>query len=222
VGNVAGWHSTIFGPYFIVGAILSGLSAVVTIMFILRKTLKHMTYFMRPEHFDAIGKLILVFSMAWAYFFFSDYLLGWYGGEEAGRQLLTLHAEGPTAWIWYLMLFGNIVVPWLTLWNKKIRSTPWAMFLITLLVNVAMFAERYTIVPLTLGKQRFPFDWGEYSPRLPEIAIVVGSFCLFMFLYLVMSRLIPMVPVWEVQEGQKAHSLRKVGKTHVPSVSELE
>ncbi len=222
VGVVAGWHSTIFGPYFIVGAILSGVSAVVTILFILRQTMLHMDYFIRAEHFDALGKLVLIFSMAWAYFFFNEYLLHWYGGEEVIRDLLTLHATGPTAWIWYLMLICNVAVPWLTLWNKRIRRTPWMMFIITLLINVGMFAERYTIIPLTLGHQRLPFDWGQYSPRPVELSIVIGTLFLFMFLYTIASRLIPLVPVWEVQEGQMAHSLRRVGKTEVPSVSELE
>lgn len=222
VGQVVGWHSTIFGPYFIVGAILSGVSAVVTILVILRATLKNMTYFIRPEHLDALGKLILVFSMAWAYFFFNDYMVTWYGGGQAERDLITFHANGPTAWIWYTMLICNVVIPWLTLWNKKIRSTPWAMFIITLLVNVGMFAERYTIIPLTLGHQRSPFDWGEYNPSLTDTGIVFGSFCLFILLYLLASRLIPMIPVWEVREGQEAHILRKVGKTIVPSVTDLE
>lgn len=222
VGVVSGWHSTIFGPYFIIGAILSGVSAVVTILYILRSNLKNMNYFIRPEHFDALGKLILVFSMAWAYFFFNEYLVNWYGGDDTIRQLLTFHATGPSAWIWYVMLICNIVIPWLTLWNKKIRRTPLAMFIITILVNIGMFAERFTIIPLTLGHQRNPFDWGEYNPQPVEIAIVLGTFCLFMFLYLLASRLIPLVPVWEVQEGQMAHRKIKVGKTEVPAVAELE
>jgi molybdopterin-containing oxidoreductase family membrane subunit len=96
------------------------------------------------------------------------------------------------------------------------------MFIITLLINVGMYAERYTIIPLTLGHQRSPFDWGMYNPRLTEISIALGTLCLFMFLYLLASRLIPLVPVWEVQEGQMAHRLRKVGKAEVPSVTELE
>jgi molybdopterin-containing oxidoreductase family membrane subunit len=222
VSQVAGWHSTIFGPYFIVGAILSGVSAVVMILFILRSTMANMKYFIRKEHFDALGKLVLIFSMAWAYFWFNEYLLEWYGGEQAARELLTFHAKGPAAWVWYLMLIGNIAIPWLTLWSKKIRTTPWLMFIITTIINLAMYAERYTIIPRTLSHQRLPFDWGLYNPRPIEIAISLGSLCFFMFLYVVASRVIPLVPVWEVQEGQEAHTLRKVGRTRVPSVSELE
>jgi Ni/Fe-hydrogenase subunit HybB-like protein len=222
VSQVGGWQSTIFGPYFIVGAILSGVSAVVTILYILRKTMKHMTYFIRPEHFDGLGKLVLIFSMTWAYFFFNEYLLQWYGGYQVARDLLTFHANGPTAWIWYLMLICNIVIPCLTLWNRKLRRTPWAIFIVTLLVNVGMFAERYTIIPLSLQEQRMPFDWGIYTPRVTEVAIVLGTFCLFIFLYMVVSRLIPIIPVWEVREGQMAHTLRKVGKTRVPAITEMD
>jgi Ni/Fe-hydrogenase subunit HybB-like protein len=222
VAQTTGWHSTIFGPYFIVGAILSGVSAVVMILFILQKTMLNMKYFIRNEHFDALGKLVLVFSMTWAYFFFNDYILNWYGGEQAARDLITFHATGPEAWIWYVMLICNVAIPWLTLWNKKIRTTPWIMFVITLLINIGMYAERYTIIPLTMGHQRLPFDWGNYAPRLTEISLAFGSLCLFMLLYLLASRLIPLIPVWEVQEGQMGHSLKRLGKTKVASVTELD
>ncbi|HZW02527.1 MAG TPA: hypothetical protein VFF68_01270, partial [Anaerolineaceae bacterium] len=93
---------------------------------------------------------------------------------------------------------------------------------ITLLINVGMYAERYTIIPLTLGHQRMPFDWGVYTPRPIELSIALGTLGLFSLLYLLASRLIPLIPVWEVQEGQMAHTLRRVGKTKVPSVTELE
>ncbi len=222
VSQMAGWNSTIFGPYFIVGAILSGVSAVITILIVLRGTLKHMTYFIRPEHIDALGKLVLIFSMAWGYFFFNDYLVSWYGGYEVTRKILTLHASGPTAWIWYCMLIFNVLIPWLTLWNKKWRRTPWLMFIVTILINVGMYFERYTIVPMTLAHQRLPFDWGQYSPRVADTLIPIGTFLFFILLYLLASRLIPLIPVWEVREGQEAHIVRKVGKTHVPSVSDLD
>jgi len=222
VSMVSGWQSTIFGPYFIIGAILSGVSAVVTILYILRSTLKNMDYFIRKEHFDALGKLILVFSMSWAYFFFNEYILSWYGGDAALKQVITLHATGPSAWVWYTMLICNVAIPWLFLWSKKFRRTPWLMFIITLLVNVGMYAERYTIIPLTLGHQRSPFDWGIYNPTIIEVSIALGTLCLFILLYLLASRVIPLVPVWEVQEGQMSHTFRKIGKTEIPSVTELE
>jgi Ni/Fe-hydrogenase subunit HybB-like protein len=222
IGVVALWDSTIFGPYFIVGAILSGVSAVVMILYVLRSTMLHMEYFIRLEHFDALGKLVLIFSMAWAYFFFNDFLLTWYGGDLASRVVLRAHFAGERAWIWYLMLICNIAIPWALLWNRRVRRTPLLMFIIMALVNVGMYAERFVIIPLTLAEQRIPFLWGDYMPQITDVAIVLGTFCLFMFLYMVMSRLIPLVPVWEVQEGQMSHSLRKIGKAEIPSVTELE
>jgi Ni/Fe-hydrogenase subunit HybB-like protein len=139
------------------------------------------------------------------------------------KQLLTFHATGPEAWIWYTMLVCNIVIPWLTLWNKKFRRTPLAIFIVTLLINIGMYFERLTIIPFSLRTQRSPFDWGsELRPQFTDLGIVIGSFCLFIFLYLVMSRLIPLVPVWEIQEGQTAHQLRKIGKAKVKSVTELD
>jgi molybdopterin-containing oxidoreductase family membrane subunit len=222
VSQTPGWHSTIFGPYFIIGAILSGVSAVVTILYLLRRFMPNMKYFIRMEHFDGLGTLILIFSMAWGYFFFNEYILHWYGGEQAVRDLISFHASGPDAWIWYLMLICNFAIPMLTLWNKTLRRTPWAIFIVTLLVNVGMYCERLTIIPMTLSHGRSPFDWGELSLGFADVAIPVGSLCFFVFLYLLASRVIPLVPVWEVQEGQEAHVLRQIGKTKVPAVSELE
>jgi Ni/Fe-hydrogenase subunit HybB-like protein len=220
--QVIGWSSTIFGPYFIIGAILSGVSAVIMILAVLRATMPGYDYFIRAEHFEGIAKLVLIFSMAWGYFFFNDFILNWYGGVQSARDLLVSHATGPESWIWYTMIICNVAVPCLTLWNKKIRRSPWAMFVITFLINVGMFCERFTIIPMTLARQRLPFDWGDYIPRWTDFSIAIGSLCLFIFLYLIMSRLIPLVPVWEVQEGQEAHRMRKIGKTELPSVTELE
>jgi len=216
-----GWSSTIFGPYFVVGALHSGIAAVAMVLVIIRSTMKHMTYFIRPEHFDAIGKLMLVVSMTWAYFFFNDYMVQWYGGDKFTRILLEFHEKGPLGWIWFLMLIFNVAIPWLTLWNKRVRSTPWAMFIIGLLINIGMWFERYIIIPISLTINRMPFTWGEYKPGA-EIPLSIGTLAFFILLYMIASRLVPLVPVWEVQEGQHAHSLRRVGKAVAPTVSELE
>ncbi|HEX9029338.1 MAG TPA: NrfD/PsrC family molybdoenzyme membrane anchor subunit [Anaerolineales bacterium] len=215
------WHSSIYGPFFIAGAIFSGISAVVMILFLVRSTMLHMKYFIRPEVFDSLGKLILIFSFTWTYFYFSEYLLEWYGGDKASRYIWDNLTHGPWSWVWYGMLICNIVIPWLTLWNKRIRRTPWMMFVIGFLVNLGMYAERFLIVPTEISRNRFPFQWGDYMPRI-ELLISIGSISLFLLLYALASRLIPLIPVWEVQEGQIAHSLRRIGKTEVPSVSEIE
>ena len=112
VATRPGWSSTIFGPYFVVGALHSGLAAVTMVLFIIRRTMKNMKYFIRPEHFDALGKLMLIISMAWAYFFFNDYMVEWYGGESMARILQKFLQTGPLAWMLFLMLICNIVDPW--------------------------------------------------------------------------------------------------------------
>ena len=217
--RMVGWHTTIFGPFFVVGAILSGVSAVAMVLIIVRGTMKNMKYFIRPEHFDAIGKLILIVSMGWAYFFYNEFMLEWYGGEVTGHAVLDFLLSSP---VWWIMLTCNMVIPFVTLWSKKVRRTPWMLFTVTALINVGMYFERVVIINWIPFRNRMPFDWGDYMPRPIEISITIGSFCLFALLYVVMSRLIPLIPVWEVKEGQVSHSVRKVGKASISSVAELE
>ncbi|MBM4457699.1 MAG: polysulfide reductase [Chloroflexi bacterium] len=216
-----GWHSSIFGPYFVTGAIFSGVSAVISVLLVVRKTMG-LGYFLRQEHFDALAKLVLVFSLAWTYFFFNDYLVEWYGGEWVGHQLLTLQARGPVAPLWYAMLFFNIAVPVLTLWNKRVRRSPIALFLITIGINIGMYLERYIIIPGFLQRNRLPFDWGAYNPQPVELSIAIGTLAFFSLLYLLASKVVPLIPVWEVLEGQLSHTRRRIGKTVVTSVAELE
>lgn len=216
-----GWRSSIFGPFFVVGAIFSGVSAVISVLLVVRKTM-NLQYFLRKEHFDALAKLVLIFSFAWTYFFFNEYLVEWYGGEWVGHQLLTFTARGPVAPLWYAMLFFNILVPWATLWNKRVRQSPLALFLVTIGINIGMYLERYVIIPGFLQRNRLPFDWGAYNPSWVEASIAIGTLALFSLLYVLASRIIPLIPVWEVLEGQLSHSRRRIGKTMVTTIAELE
>ena len=216
-----GWNSTIFGPYFVVGALHSGMGAVAMVLVIVRATMKNMKYFIRAEHLDALGKLMLIVSMAWAYFFFNDYMVQWYGGDAWTQQLLHWHEAGPMGWMWFAMLIFNIGVPWLTLWNARWRATPWLIFTAGVLINIGMWFERYIIVPISLTINRMPFTWRMYEPGV-EIPLGIGTVALFIMLYMAASKLIPLIPVWEVQEGQMAHKLTKVGRETVVAVSELE
>jgi Ni/Fe-hydrogenase subunit HybB-like protein len=216
-----GWASSVFGPYFVIGALHSGIGAVLLVLFVIRSTMKHMKYFLRPEHFDFLGKLSLIISFTWAYFFFNDYLVPWYGGDKWERLLLDFHEHGPLAWVWMTMLICNIVIPWAILWNKKWRRKPWLMAIIGVVVNIGMWIERYVIIPISLTITRMPFTWRIYKPGI-EIPLTIGTFAFFMLLYMLASRLIPLIPVWEVQEGQEAHILRRVGKATIPTVSEID
>jgi molybdopterin-containing oxidoreductase family membrane subunit len=216
-----GWRSSIFAPYFIVGAVFSGLSAAITVLLIARSSMK-LHYFIREEHINGLARLVLIFSFVWTYFFFADFLTEWYGGDAAGHTLITLQTAGQMAPFWYTMLFFNIVVPWLTLWNGRIRRSPIALLLITIGINIGMYLERYIIVTGFLRRNHMPFNWGDYTPSIVEIGILAGSLCTFLLLYALLSRLVPLIPVWEVREGQLTHSLRRVGRATVPTIAELE
>jgi Ni/Fe-hydrogenase subunit HybB-like protein len=216
-----GWSSTVFGPYFVVGALHSGMAAVAIVLFLLRSTMKHYKYFIRAEHFNTIGMLMLLVSMAWAYFYFNDYLVPWYGGDVWDKLFQEYTEKGPKAYLWYTMLICNIAVPWLILWNRKWRETPWLLAIVGALINVGMYLERYIIIPVGVTINRMPFTWRQYEPRI-EVTMTIGTFAFFLLLYMLASRLIPLIPVWEVQEGQEAHAIRKIGKAHVSTLSDLE
>ncbi len=219
--RVVGWHSSIFGAYFVAGAVYSGIAAVINILFLIRYNMK-LSYFVREEHFEALSKLLLVFSFVWTYFFFSEFIVEWYGGDVIGHTIIHLQTVGPMAPFWLTMVACNIAIPWLTLWSRRIRRSPVALFLIALGVNVGMYLERYIIVTGFLRRNRLPFNWGTYSPSVVELMISIGSVAAFLLLYGLLTRLFPAVPVWEVQEGQIAHGRRRIGKATVTTVAELE
>jgi molybdopterin-containing oxidoreductase family membrane subunit len=219
--KVIGWHSSLFGPYFIAGAVYSGIAAVINILFLVRYNMK-LSYFVRKEHFESLAKLLLVFSFVWTYFFFSDFIVEWYGGDAIGHTLISIQTLGPMAPFWFIMLACNIVIPWLTLWNKRLRNNPVALFLIALTINVGMYMERYIIVTGFLRRNRVPFNWGTYAPSIVELLISIGSGAAFLLLYALFTRLFPAIPIWEVKDGQVAHGRRRIGKAVVTTVAELE
>lgn len=213
-----GWHSSIFGPYFITGALFSGVAAVLIVMIIVRKAM-HLEYFIRQEHFDGMAKFLLLLSMTWAYFYFADYITSWYGQLPVEKILQNLFA-GAMSPLWYLMIFSNVVLPFATLWSKRIRNSKLALLIVAGFVVLGMYLERYLIVAVTLGRNEMPFSWGTYVPQLPETLITIGAFAFVPLMYILFSRLIPLIPVWEIQEGQLMQGLRRIGRALVSTRSE--
>ena len=136
------------------------------------------------------------------------------------KILNTFIQTGPLWYLWYLMLFCNLA-PLMILWNKKWRRIPWLLAILGFVINIGMWLERYIIIPETLTINRMPFTWRIYVPHI-EIVLTIGNFALFFLLYLLASRMIPLIPVWEVQEGQESHILRKIGKAKISTVSEID
>jgi molybdopterin-containing oxidoreductase family membrane subunit len=214
------WHSTIFAPYFVIGAIYSGLAALALILVIVRKGMQ-LQEFLRAEHFNALGKLILVAGLAWVYFWFAGFIVEWYGNEPVTRELIHEEVAGSLAPLFYLQMSANLI-PIFMLIFKKVRTTPWLLLVATILVNVGMFTERVLIVVGSLQRNFMPFNWGEYSPTWVEVSIVVMTFAGFALLYTIFSRIFPYVPVWEIKEGRLRYTVRRIGRLLVPTAAEIE
>jgi len=214
------WHSTIFAPYFVIGAIYSGLAALALILVIVRKGMQ-LQEFLRAEHFNALGKLILVAGLAWVYFWFAGFIVEWYGNEPVTRELIHEEVAGSLAPLFYLQMSANLI-PIFMLIFKKVRTTPWLLLVATILVNVGMFTERVLIVIGSLQRNFMPFNWGEYSPTWVEVSIVVMTFAGFALLYTIFSRIFPYVPVWEIKEGRLRYTVRRIGRLLVPTAAEIE
>ncbi len=214
------WHSTIFAPYFVVGAIYSGLAALAVILIIVRKGMQ-LQEFLRAEHFNALGKLVMIAGMAWTYFWFAGFIVEWYGNEPVTRELIHEEVYGSLAPLFYLQMSANLI-PIVLLVFKKVRTTPWLLLVATLLVNVGMFTERVLIVVGSLQRNFLPFNWGDYSPTWVEVSIVVMTFAGFALLYTIFSRIFPYVPVWEIKEGRLRYTVRRIGRLLVPTAAEIE
>jgi molybdopterin-containing oxidoreductase family membrane subunit len=214
------WHSTIFAPYFVIGAVYSGLAALASILVIVRKSMR-LQEFLREEHFNALGKLVMIAGMAWIYFWFAGMIVEWYSNDPIVRELIHEEVAGPLAPLFYLQMGAN-VIPTILLVFKRIRTTPIFLLLVTLLINVGMFTERALIVIGSLQRNEMPFNWGTYRPTWVEISIVAMTFAGFILLYTLFSRIIPFVPVWEIKEGRLRYTMRRIGRLLLPTAAELD
>ncbi|GMR09312.1 MAG: polysulfide reductase NrfD [Anaerolineae bacterium] len=214
------WHSTIFAPYFVIGAVYSGLAALATILIVVRKTM-HLKEFLRAEHFDPLGKMVMVAGLGWIYFWFSGVIVEWYGNDPVIIEILNDEVFGNLAPLFWLQMTFN-VLPVFFLAFKRVRTNPLLLLIVTLAVNVGMYTERVLIVVGNLQRNYLPFNWGTYKPTWVEISIVAMTFAGFILLYTLFSRVVPYVPVWEIKEGRLRYSLRRIGRLLVPTAAEIE
>ncbi|MFV1859614.1 MAG: NrfD/PsrC family molybdoenzyme membrane anchor subunit [Anaerolineales bacterium] len=214
------WHSTIFAPYFVVGAVYSGLAALATILVVVRKTM-HLKEFLRAEHFDPLGKMVMVAGLGWIYFWFSGVIVEWYGNDPVIIEILNDEVFGNLAPLFWIQMTFN-VLPVIFLAFKRVRTNPLLLLIATLAINVGMYTERVLIVVGNLQRNYLPFNWGTYKPTWVEISIVAMTFAGFILLYTLFSRVVPYVPVWEIKEGRLRYSLRRIGRLLVPTAAEIE
>lgn len=217
---VPGWHSTIFPPYFVIGAITSGVAAVITLMVIIRRVF-HLEEYLTPLHFDNMGKLLLVICLLWAYAYFVEVQTTWYAHQPIEWEVFSF-MSGKYTPLLILMLIGNAILPITALCFKKIRRSVKAMLVITILVNVGMFIERYLIIVPSLSHKNMPFIWGTYSPSWVELSVTAAAFAGFTLMYVLFAKFFPMVAVTDVRELGIRHADISLGRAKVHSISEEE
>lgn len=210
------WHSAIFGPYFVTGAIFSGIASIIIAMAILRKVY-HLEEYFRQVHFNNLGILLLVMTCLWAYFTACEYLTVFYGAEPAHLSVFYAKISGKYAPHFWTMIITCFVIPFTLLANNKTRTIKGTL-IASISVNIGMWLERYTIVVPTLMNPRMPYEKGVYLPTWVEWSILAGCFALFTMIYMVFTKLFPIVSIWEVQEGREK-ALDEVGeriRTYLP------
>jgi Ni/Fe-hydrogenase subunit HybB-like protein len=195
---VPGLHQTIFAPYFVVGAIYSGTAGIVTVMFMLRKYM-NFEHFITKLHFDNLGKLLLLLSLLWTYINFLELFTGWYSGTSTEYEQLKYKLFGYYAPLYWEMILFCAVAP-LLLISKKFRTSFVPMLILSILINIGMYTERFLIIGTTLSRQYLPDSWRVYTPSLVEISILIGSVALFITLFLVFVKIFPSVSMYEVKE----------------------
>jgi molybdopterin-containing oxidoreductase family membrane subunit len=194
------WHSAIFGPYFVAGAIFSGIAALIIAMAALRKFL-HLEEYLHPVHFQNLGKLLLMMSLLWAYFIFNERLTVWYGNASAEREVFLVTQRGAFAPLFWTMVVCNFAIPFVILSIKKLRTITGCV-IASFTVVVGMWLERFLIVVPSLGHKYLPYTWGHYTPRPVEIIIVASTFAAMVLLYVLFSKLVPIISIWELKVGE--------------------
>jgi molybdopterin-containing oxidoreductase family membrane subunit len=192
-----GWHSTIFPPYFVTGAIFSGMAMVLTLMLLVRKVM-HLEDYLTPRHVDAMTKLVLATSCLVGLAYAIEFFTALYAGNPFESFTFLNRAMGPLAWGFAIMVICNVLVPQM-LWFRSVRSRLLVVFVISILVNVGMWMERFVIIVTSLERDYLPSSWSGYVPTLIEIATLLGSFGLFFSCFLVFCRVLPVIAMAEVK-----------------------
>jgi molybdopterin-containing oxidoreductase family membrane subunit len=212
------WHSAIFGPYFVVGAIFSGVASVIVVMAVLRKAY-HLENYIKPVHFNNIGIFLMAMTLLWFYFTFAEYITIVYGNEPVHMAIFWSKVTGkfaPLFWLHFVLCF---VIPLPILAAKRFRTIRGTV-VASISIILGMWLERFVIIVPTLTRQRLPVEQAIYVPTWVEWSILVGCISLFMLLYALFTKVFPIVPIWEIREGREK-AVSQVGeriKAYLPEV----
>src|SRR5215470_5329326 len=207
-----GWHATLFPPYFVAGAIFSGMAMVLTLMIIARKLMRLEDY-ITLRHIDRMAKLVILTSCIVGLSYATEFFIALYSGSSYEQFVFLNRALGPMFWAYWTMVSCNLLIPQL-LWFRRIRAYVPAVFVISIFVNIGMWFERFVIIVTSLSRDFLPSNWFHYAPTRIEIATLLGSFGLFFTLFLLFCRFVPVIAVAEVK------GVLKYGKSHAEAIHE--
>jgi molybdopterin-containing oxidoreductase family membrane subunit len=192
-----GWHTTLFPPYFVAGAVFSGFGMVLTLLIVTRNVM-HLEQYITVRHLDAMAKIMLLTGSVVAFSYATEFFTAWYNGDLYERYTFVNRATGPYGWCFWIMVACNVVAPQF-LWLRRVRASAAVLFFISLLVNVGMWFERFVIIVTSLHRSFLPSSWSMYRPTIVEVGTLVGSFGLFFTCFLLFIRLLPMIAIWEMK-----------------------
>lgn len=202
-----GWHSTIFGPYFVAGAIFSGIAALLIVMIVFRKAF-HFEDYLKEIHFRYLGTLLLIMSLIWFYFTFSEYLTGIFGAEPHEMDVILYKLNGPFAFFFWGMVLCNFVIPVTILSFRKLKTIR-GVLIASIAVVIGMWLERLIIVVPSLANPRMELPLGIYVPTLVEWAMFAGGLAVFALGFMVFAKFFPLISIWEIEEGRQ-HGIKEV------------
>jgi molybdopterin-containing oxidoreductase family membrane subunit len=197
VSQLPGWHTTIFPPYFVAGAIFSGFGMVLTLLIPLRKWCK-LEDVITMRHIDVMCKVTLATGSIVGYAYGMEFFIAWYSGSPYERFAFVNRAVGPFAWGYWIMILCNVVVPQL-FWFKRFRMNLALVWVLSILVNVGMWFERFVIIVISLHREFIPSNWSYYLPTWVDVLTYVGTFGLFFTFFLLFMRFLPMIAISEVK-----------------------
>ena len=197
VGVIPGWHTTVMPPYFVAGAVYSGFAMVLTLMLPVRAVFK-LHDLITLRHIENMGKIMLATGLIVAYGYTMELFFGWYAGNTAEGFMITNRLFGSASNAYKALVFCNILTPQL-LWFKKVRTSLWLLFVISIIVNIGMWLERYVIVVTCLERDFLPSSWGDFHPTIWDWSLFVGTISFFVFMMLLFIRFIPMIPIFEMR-----------------------
>ena len=197
VSQLPGWHTTIFPPYFVAGAVFSGFGMVLTLLIPLR-SMCHLEDIITKRHIDVMCKVTLATGCIVSYAYVMEFIIAWYSGSAMEKFHFMNRALGPRWWGWVMMMSCNMIVPQL-FWFKKVRQNLVLVFIMSIFINIGMWFERFVIVVVGLYREFLPSNWGYFKPTWVDICTYLGTFGLFFTCFLLFMRFLPMIAISEVK-----------------------